>query len=85
MENKMAHLFVFTKQHPLELKEKASAEIAFQLGINQGDEVIYLERLGYIDKKSPIIVEKSWWVAEVVEGLQDPSVHIPDLLYAVIS
>lgn len=72
------------KTTPIRLKEKASAEIAFQLGINQGDDVIYLERLGYIDKKNPIIVEKSWWVAEVVEGLQDPSVHIPDLLYAVI-
>ena len=46
--------------------------------------MIYLERLGYIDKKSPIIVEKSWWVAKVVEGLQDSSIHIPDLLYAVI-
>ena len=72
------------KTTPIRLKEKASADIAFQLGINQGDDVIYLERLGYIDKKSPIIVEKSWWVAEVVEGLQDSSIHIPDLLYAVI-
>ncbi|MDP6163548.1 MAG: GntR family transcriptional regulator [Candidatus Thioglobus sp.] len=72
------------KTTPIRIKEKASAEIAFQLGINQGDNVIYLQRLGYIDKKSPIIVEKSWWVAEVVEGLQDHSIHIPDLLYAVI-
>ena len=72
------------KTTPVRVKQKASAEIAFQLGINQGDDVIYLERLGYIDKKSPIIVEKSWWVAEVVEGLQDHSIHIPDLLYAVI-
>ena len=35
-------------------------------------------------KKIPIIIEKSWCVADVVEGLQKPSLHIPDLLYAVI-
>ena len=72
------------KTTPVRVKIKATAEIAFQLGIKQDDDVIYLERIGYIDKKSPVIVEKSWWIADVVEGLQDHSIHIPDLLYAVI-
>ena len=72
------------KTTPIRKKVKATSEISFQLGINQGDDVIYLERRGYIDKKNPIIIEKSWWVAGVVEGLQKPSLHIPDLLYAVI-
>ena len=72
------------KTTPIRKKVKATSEISFQLGINQGDDVIYLERRGYIDKKNPIIIEKSWWVADVVEGLQKPSLHIPDLLYAVI-
>ena len=72
------------KTTPIRKKVKATSEISFQLGINQADDVIYLERRGYIDKKNPIIIEKSWWVAAVVEGLQKPSLHIPDLLYAVI-
>ncbi len=72
------------KTTPIRKKIKATSEISFQLGINQSDDVIYLERRGYIDKKNPIIIEKSWWVAAVVEGLQKPSLHIPDLLYAVI-
>ena len=51
------------KTTPIRKKIKATSEISFQLGINQGDDVIYLERRGYIDKKNPIIIEKSWWVA----------------------
>ena len=72
------------KTTPIRKKVKATSEISFQLGINQGDDVIYLERRGYIDKKNPIIIEKSWWISGVVEGLQKPSLHIPDLLYAVV-
>ena len=58
--------------------------MALQLEIDRGSDVIYLERRGYIDEKNPIIIEKSWWIAEVVEGLQKPNIHIPDLLYALI-
>jgi GntR family transcriptional regulator len=72
------------KTTPIRKKIAATSDTAFQLGINQGDEVVYLERRGYIDKKSPIIIEKSWWVGGVVEGLQQPNLHIPDLLYALI-
>ena len=68
-----------------EKKTTATSEIAFQLEIERGADIIYLERRGYIDKKNPIIIEKSWWIADVVEGLQKPNIHIPDLLYALIS
>ena len=61
------------KTTPIRKKIAATSDTAFQLGINQGDEVVYLERRGYIDKKSPIIIEKSWWVGGVVEGLQQPN------------
>ena len=73
------------KTTPVRKKISATAEISHQLEIEHGDEVIYLERMGYIDKKHPIIIEKSWWIAETVEGLQKSSVHIPDLLYALVS
>ena len=72
------------KTTPIRKKITATSETAFQLETKQGDDVIYLERRGYIDKKNPIIIEKSWWVSGVVEGLQKPNLHIPDLLYALI-
>ncbi len=56
------------KTTPIRKKIKATSEISFQLGINQSDDVIYLERRGYIDKKNHIISEKAWWVDAVVEG-----------------
>ncbi len=72
------------KTTPVRKKTTATLEIASQLEIESGEDIIYLERRGYIDKKNPIIIEKSWWIAEVVEGLQRPNIHIPDLLYALI-
>lgn len=73
------------KTTPVRKKIKATANISNELKINHGDDVIYLERMGYIDKKHPVIIEKSWWIAHVVEGLQKSNMHIPDLLYALIS
>ena len=72
------------KTTPVRKKITATLEIASQLEIESGEDIIYLERRGYIDKKNPIIIEKSWWIARVVEGLQKPNIHIPDLLYALI-
>ena len=72
------------KTTPVRKKTTATLEIASQLEIESGEDIIYLERRGYIDKKNPIIIEKSWWIAEVVDGLQRPNIHIPDLLYALI-
>jgi GntR family transcriptional regulator len=73
------------KTTPKRKKIKATNEISKELKINHGDDVIYLERMGYIDKKHPVIIEKSWWVAHVVDGLQKSNLHIPDLLYALVS
>ena len=65
------------KTTPIRKKIAATSDTAFQLDINQGDEVIYLERRGYIDKKSPIIIEKSWWVGGFVEGYASNVVALP--------
>ena len=73
------------KTTPIRKKIKANSEISHELGIKNGDDVIYIERRGYIDKKSPVMIEKSWWIADTVEGLQQSNLHIPDLLYALIS
>jgi GntR family transcriptional regulator len=73
------------KKTPVRKKIKANPEIGRELGIKQGEDVIYLERMGYIDKKHPVIIEKSWWIGKNVDGLQKSNLHIPDLLYALIS
>ena len=72
------------KTTPIRKKIIATEKIASELNIETGDKIIYIERKGYIDKKNPVIIEKSWWIADVVEGLQKPNIHIPDLLYAHI-
>jgi GntR family transcriptional regulator len=73
------------KTTPIRKKIKATTDIAHELGINKGDDVIYIERRGYIDKKNPVMLEKSWWLASTVDGLQKSNLHVPDLLYALIS
>ena len=45
--------------------------------------LLYIERVGYVDDK-PVMVEYSHWRSELVPGLENEEVHIPDLLYALI-
>ncbi len=72
------------KTTPIREKIKSNEAISQELKIEKNTDVIYLQRLGHINKTHPIIIEKSWWLAETVEGLQDEDLHIPDLLYALI-
>ena len=72
------------KTTPVRKKIKANALIAKELEITESDDVVYLERRGFIDNQNPIIIEKSWWILSAIEGLQEPSLHIPDVLYVVI-
>ncbi len=72
------------KTTPIRRKMKASKFIANELHTPLGNDIIYLERVGYIDKDNPVMIEKSWWIADIVEGIQDLNIHIPDLLYALV-
>ena len=72
------------KTTPVRKKIKANTLIAKELEITESDDVVYLERRGFIDNQNPIIIEKSWWILSAIEGLQEPSLHIPDVLYVVI-
>ena len=63
--------------------EKGSAQICRKLGIPEGSEQLYIERIGYVQNK-PVMIEYSHWRADIVPGLEDESVHIPGLLYALI-
>lgn len=63
---------------------KGPADICEHLKVPTGTPLIYIERVGYDDDEEPILLEKCWWLADVVEGLEDADIHIPDLLYALI-
>jgi GntR family transcriptional regulator len=45
--------------------------------------LLYIERIGYIDNK-PVMVEYSRWRADLLPGLENEDIHIPDLFYAVV-
>jgi GntR family transcriptional regulator len=74
----------FSKSTPIRKRVRGNKAICAQLGVATGTPLIYLERIGSNDQGDPVLVEKCWWLAELVEGIQDEDVHIPDLLYAVI-
>ncbi|MCP3867112.1 MAG: GntR family transcriptional regulator [Gammaproteobacteria bacterium] len=54
-----------------------------KLGAQPDTNLLYIERIGYVDEK-PVMVEYSYWRADLVPGLENDEVHIPDLLYALI-
>lgn len=63
--------------------ERGRQEICRRLHVPNKTELLYIERIGYI-KEDPILVEYSWWLADLVPGLENADVHIPDLLYALV-
>ncbi|UTW11554.1 GntR family transcriptional regulator [Marinobacterium rhizophilum] len=65
-----------------ELKQGPAA-ICQTLGKPADSELLYIRRFGYIQEE-PILVEHCWWCPDVVPGLEQDSVHIPDLMYALV-
>jgi GntR family transcriptional regulator len=63
--------------------EIGDAEACQKLNIEPGSEILCIERVGSVDEV-PVMVEYSRWRADIVPGLEDEDVHIPDLLYALI-
>ncbi|MGB1256834.1 MAG: GntR family transcriptional regulator [Thiolinea sp.] len=61
----------------------AAEHICQRLNVAQPAEEIYIERVGYVSGE-PVLVEYSHWLADKVAGLEDESLHIPDLFYALI-
>lgn len=48
-----------------------------------GGNTLHIERVGYVEEQ-PVMVEYSYWCAELVPGLENEETHIPDLFYALI-
>lgn len=71
------------KETPVRKLKRGSKEIRQKLAVPADAELLYIERVGYIDE-TPILVEHSWWPAELVPGLENEDVHIPDYLYALV-
>lgn len=63
--------------------EKGTQVICDKLSVDQNTELLYIERVGYVHNE-PVMVEYSHWRADMVPGLEDEEVHIPDLFYALI-
>ena len=62
---------------------KGPKKICRQLEVEEGTELLFIERIGYRRKK-PIFIENSWWIASLVPDLEKEETHIPDLFYALI-
>ena len=72
------------KVTPKRARIPGTAEICKHLKTPIGTPLIYIERLGLDEDDQPVLIEKCWWLADVVEGLEDEDLHIPDLFYALI-
>lgn len=71
------------KETPLRKIKRAPAIICRCLKLPTGSQVLYIERIGLVADE-PVLIEKSWWNADQVQGLENESIHIPDLMYAVV-
>lgn len=58
-------------------------ELCKRLAVTTGTPVLNIERVGYVEDKA-VMVKYSHWRHEFVPGLEDETVHIPDLVYAII-
>ena len=62
---------------------KGPNDICKLLKVDEGTELVFLEREGHINQQAAFI-EHSWWVASMVPDLEKEETHIPDLFYALI-
>ncbi len=63
--------------------EHGSPELCDKLGTGADTPLLYIERVGYVEEQA-VMVEYSHWRADMVPGLENEDVHIPDLFYALI-
>lgn len=62
---------------------RGPVEITRRMRCPDGADLVRIDRTGLIDGQ-PVLVEESWWPAEIVPGLEDERLHIPDYLYALV-
>ena len=74
------------KETEIRKLKKAQKHIYQALGYEAGSDLLYIQRRGYIQdvEDRPILVEHCWWCPDIVPGLENEDVHIPDLMYALV-
>ncbi len=72
------------KETPYRTRLQGPSEVCKHLQVEPGTPLIYIERIGYDEEELPVLIERCWWRADVVEGLEDVELHLPDLLYAIV-
>ncbi len=92
-DNSLFRFFAYGSQHgeavrirketPMRRIKRGPKGVCARLGVAPGSELLYIERVGYVEE-TPVLVEKSWWIAKLVPGLEEEDLHIPDLLYALV-
>lgn len=63
--------------------EKGKKDLCRKLCVTCDESLLYIERVGYVEDH-PVMIEYSHWRADMLPGLEDEDVHIPDLFYALI-
>lgn len=63
--------------------EHGSEMIYKKLDVESNTPLLYIERVGYV-KDEPVMAEYSYWRADMLPGLENEEIHIPDLFYALI-
>jgi GntR family transcriptional regulator len=63
--------------------ERGTPDLCNKLGTDADTPLLYIERIGYVEDQA-VMIEYSHWRADVVPGLENEEMHIPDLFYALI-
>jgi len=63
--------------------ETGNKIICRKMKVPDDTDLLYIERIGYVDDK-PVMVEYSRWRADMLPGLENEDIHVPDLFYAVV-
>jgi len=63
--------------------ETGSDQLCERLQVPAQTPLLYIERVGYVEDE-PVMVEYSRWRSELLPGLENEEIRIPDLLYALI-
>lgn len=63
--------------------ETGNKVICRKMNVADDTDLLYIERIGCVDNK-PVMVEYSRWRADMLPGLENEDIHVPDLLYAVV-
>jgi GntR family transcriptional regulator len=63
--------------------EQGNKIICRKMNVPDKTDLLYIERIGYVENQ-PVMVEYSRWRADVLPGLENEDIHIPDLFYAVV-